>query len=139
MAALLLVAALTPGCVTRKMFIKSDPPGARVMLDGEVVGTTPYEAEFVFYGTRRIDLELDGYQWLRSTVEVAQPWWQTFPVDIVTDLLWPGNIRDEQHFHYTLLPRSGEGGTFEDAQAAYERLRARFAGLRDDTDDSLRP
>jgi hypothetical protein len=135
----LALLAVTPGCVTRKLFIRSDPPGARVMFDGNFVGTTPYEADFVYYGERRIDLELAGYEWLRSTVNIVQPWWQSFPVDIVTDLIWPGEIHDEQSFAFTLIPRGGESASFEDAQEAYLRLKARFAGHRDENEDATQP
>ena len=53
--------ALLPACVTRKLFVNSEPPGAEVILDGRSVGTTPYEETFLSYGVRRLELRLPGY------------------------------------------------------------------------------
>ena len=118
--------AIAPGCVTRKMFIKSEPAGARVMIDGTVVGTTPYEADFVSYGTRRVDLDLEGYQRLRGSLPVERPWWQAFPIDLFTDLLWPWTLDDEHHFAFQMQPVSEDQGSFEEARAVYDRMRTRM-------------
>src|SRR5262245_13269760 len=40
-SAVALVCALASGCVTRRMLIKSDPPGARVYVGDVEIGTTP--------------------------------------------------------------------------------------------------
>jgi hypothetical protein len=121
--ALALVAVL-PGCVTRKLFLVTDPPGARVSLDGRIVGTTPYSVEFLSYGTRRLELELDGHARRVEPLDLELPWWQVFPMDLVTDLLVPWTIEDERHFSFTLDPVDPEQGSWADARAARERLRA---------------
>src|SRR5439155_330400 len=36
-----LVSLLGEGCVYRRMIVRSDPPGARVIIDGQEVGYTP--------------------------------------------------------------------------------------------------
>lgn len=54
----LLVAALAPflaaGCVERSLLIRTDPPGAVVLLDAKKVGETPVEVPFVYGGTHEI-------------------------------------------------------------------------------------
>src|SRR5690606_3614274 len=52
LAGLLLSQSL--GCVHRRMTIRSDPPGALVLLEGEEIGYTPVSVDFTYYGTREI-------------------------------------------------------------------------------------
>ena len=58
----LLAAGLSSGCVTRRMMITSDPPGAQVYVDGQPIGATPVERPFVYYGKYRYRLVKDCYQ-----------------------------------------------------------------------------
>jgi hypothetical protein len=122
--ALVLLPTLLPGCVSRKLFLVTDPPGARVTVDGRVVGATPYAAEYLSYGTRRVELELDGHARRVERVDIGLPWWQVFPLDVVTDLLVPWTIEDHRSFAFTLRPADPEQGSWADARAARERLRA---------------
>jgi hypothetical protein len=119
----LLLTALIPGCVSRRMFLVTDPPGARVTIDGRVVGTSPLEADFLSYGTRRVELELPGHERLVGELDIDLPWWQFFPMGLVTDLLVPWTIEDERHFAFTLRPVHPEEGTWADARAAQLRMR----------------
>ncbi len=122
--------ALLPGCVTRKLFIHSNPSGARVLLDGKVVGTTPYEEEFISYGVRRVVLEHPGRVPLNDTIDVARPWWQAFPIDVFTDLVWPFSIEDERRFEFELAETTGSKATRADAEATYRLMRAVVDELR---------
>ena len=122
-----LALALLPACVTRKMFIESTPPGARVLLDDKVVGTTPYEAVFIGYGQYHLELEAEGHEPWKGRIDLVQPWWQYLPFDVITDLLVPWEIVDEHRFTFPLRPRTPGGSTWEDAQDAYRRMRARLS------------
>ncbi len=119
---LALLLTLTPGCVSRKLFIRSTPPGARVLLDGQVVGTTPYEAEFLSYGTRSLELELAGHSRRIEPMELERPWWQYPPFDLFTDLVIPWTIESHFSFDYALAPYQQDAATLEDARAAYQRM-----------------
>jgi len=119
----LLPALLGPGCVTRKIFLRSEPSGAELFLDGAPVGTTPHEREFVTYGSHRVELRMPGRERVVGVIDVERPWWQVFPISLFTDLVWPGDIEDRHEFGFT-LPLQGGGGGLEEAEAAYERLRA---------------
>jgi hypothetical protein len=121
---LVLLPALLSGCVSRRLFLETDPPGARVTVDGLVVGTTPYVEEFLSYGTRLVELELDGYERRVELVDIDLPWWQIFPLDLVTDLLVPWTIEDHRRFWFPLRPVDPEEGSWADAHAARERMRA---------------
>jgi hypothetical protein len=95
---LLLVAALVTagGCVQRRMTIRSNPPGALVYVDDYQIGTTPVSTDFIYYGTRKIRLVKDGYETLTVRQPFPIPWYEIFPLDFVTENLWPWEIRDER-------------------------------------------
>jgi hypothetical protein len=97
-ACLLVMTALTPatGCVQRRMTIRSNPPGALVYVDDYQIGTTPVSTDFIYYGTRKIRLVKDGYETLTVRQPFPIPWYEVFPLDFVTENLWPWEIRDER-------------------------------------------
>ncbi|GJM21945.1 MAG: hypothetical protein DHS20C15_18600 [Planctomycetota bacterium] len=121
--AVLLPALLGPGCVVRKYFLRSDPPGAELFVDGESVGPTPFERDFVTYGSHQVELRMPGHERVVGVIDVQRPWWQVFPISFFTDVLWPGELQDTHEFAF-VLPPLGDGGDWDDAKAAYERLRA---------------
>jgi hypothetical protein len=102
--AVVLTLAAGPGCVQRRMTIRSNPPGALVYVDDYQIGTTPVSTDFIYYGTRKIRLVKDGYE----TLTVRQPfpltWYQVFPLDFVTENLWPWEIRDERVVDLAMMP-----------------------------------
>ena len=95
---LLLTAALVSagGCVQRRMTIRSNPPGALVYVDDYQIGTTPVSTDFIYYGTRKIRLVKDGYETLTVRQPFPIPWYEIFPLDFVTENLWPWEVRDER-------------------------------------------
>ena len=84
------------GCVQRRMTVRSNPPGALVYVDDYQIGTTPVSTDFIYYGTRKIRLVKDGYETLTVRQPFPLPWYQIFPLDFVTENLWPWEIRDER-------------------------------------------
>jgi hypothetical protein len=69
-----------------------EPPGARVLVDGREVGTTPLaEPLRVGPGTHAIEVRLDGYAELRREVSVAQG----ERVEIVAELTATGSTEVE--------------------------------------------
>ena len=61
-------AAVTgPGALT----VISRPAGAKVFLDGKLIGTTPLQLPGVDPGVRAVRLELDGYRRWSSSVRIA--------------------------------------------------------------------
>ena len=88
--------AAAPGCVQRRMTIRSNPPGALVYVDDYQIGTTPVSTDFIYYGTRKIRLVKDGYETLTVRQPFPIPWYEIFPLDFVTENLWPWEVRDER-------------------------------------------
>ena len=116
--------AFTAGCVQRRMTIRSDPPGALVYVDDYQLGTTPVSHDFVYYGTRKIRLVKDGYETLTVRQPFPLPWYQIFPLDFVTENLWPGEIRDERVVTLSMQPAATTPPESVVARAEQARLAA---------------
>ncbi len=101
----LAILATGSGCVQRRMTIRSDPPGARVYVDDNDIGTTPVSASFTYYGRRKIRLVKDGYETLTIIQPVWPPWYEVPPLDFVSENLVPGELRDQRVFEYKLRPQ----------------------------------
>lgn len=113
------------GCVQRRMTIRSDPPGALVYVDDYEIGNTPVSTDFVYYGTRKIRLVKDGYETLTVRQPFPLPWYQIFPLDFVTENIWPGEIRDERHVSLTMVPAASTPPEQVVARAEQSRASAR--------------
>lgn len=108
--ALLLAAALVTsvanvGCVRRLIAITSEPAGATVWLNDREIGRTPCDAEFTYYGTYDVRLQLDGYEPLSTTGEAKAPIWDNLGPDLVAEAL-PAKLESLNAWHYTLVPTS---------------------------------
>ena len=99
-----LILSFSVGCVQRRMTIRSNPPGALVYVDDYQIGTTPVSTDFVYYGTRKIRLIKDGYDTLTVQQPFPVPWYEIFPLDFVTENLWPWEIRDERVVDLAMVP-----------------------------------
>jgi hypothetical protein len=104
--ALLLVLGIgaLSGCVERRYTIRTDPPGATVVVNGEEIGPSPASKSFVFYGDRKISLIKDGYQTKTLIQPIKAPWWDNYITEFFTENVVPVSLRDEREFTYTLEP-----------------------------------
>ena len=102
---LLLAICSLSGCVSRRMTIRSDPPGALVELDGQRLGYTPLSVDFTYYATREIILSKVGYEPLTIQQPVPAPWYQHFPIDFVTDNFLLTQVTNRHDFTYRLQPK----------------------------------
>ena len=102
--ALAMSLALT-GCVSRRMTVNSNPPGALVLVEGREVGYTPVSLDFTYYGTREFTLIKDGYETLTVQQPVRAPWYQWPVIEFFADNLTPGHITDRHQFAYQMQPQ----------------------------------
>lgn len=100
----LLLATAGAGCVSRRLMVQSNPPGALVLVEGKEVGYTPTAIDFTYYGTREITLIKDGYETLTVLQKVPTPWYQMPGIDFFSDNLLPYRIADRHSFAYTMNP-----------------------------------
>lgn len=101
LCACLAVALSGIGCVTRTLIIHTNPPGAQVYVDDELIGESPAKLEFTYYGTRKIVVEKrdkDGrLAYDRETIyaKIGAPYYERFPLDFFSEVVIPTDIRDE--------------------------------------------
>jgi hypothetical protein len=108
--ALLLVAlAGTLGAcrAERHLVFESTPPGAQVVLDGEIIGRTPFDLRFESYGTRHVRMSHPGYRSYKGELEVETPWYSIFPLDLISEILLPLGWEDIHRLQVTLEPMTG--------------------------------
>ena len=113
-----LLALCLTGCVQRALVVESDPPGAEVWIDGEPAGLSPVRMSFSHYGTREIILSKGGFAGVRDHHPFEPPWYERFPLDFLTENLWPGTFRDERYLAYALVPEA------PDPEGTYARARS---------------
>ncbi len=120
-AFLLFLAVGFCGCVERKLFIKSDPPGATVFVDGTKRGMTPLEFPFIYYGERDLELRLGGYRVHREMIELDPPWFQIFPFDLFCEAILPFRWEDFRVIERGLTPFGEEES--ESREEVFERAK----------------
>jgi hypothetical protein len=110
------------------LIVTSEPPGARVLLDGTEIGHTPLAETFQHYGTRRLTYYLDGYLTHSEVIEMEPPWYGRFPLDIISEILIPLGWRDE-HPHHAILVRGSSTIDEPDLESVLSRAETlRTAG-----------
>jgi hypothetical protein len=99
-----LLACGISGCVERRYTIRTDPPGALVIANGEPIGTTPVSKSFTFYGSRSFRVIKEGYETKDVIEKFSAPWYDNYLTEFFTENLNPYTFRDEVEFNYKLEP-----------------------------------
>ncbi|MGL4554230.1 MAG: PEGA domain-containing protein [Gemmataceae bacterium] len=97
-----LLALLPAGCVTRRVLITSNPPGAIVFRNGQPIGATPVEESFVYYGKYHYRLVREGCEPVDFYPQLEAPWYQYPGIDFVAENVVPFQIRDRKTLHFDL-------------------------------------
>jgi hypothetical protein len=127
--------AMLGGCVLRSLTIDSQPSGAIVYLDDELIGETPVTAPFTYYGTRKITLEkvdAEGrliYERKIVYEKIKPPYYQILPLDFFAELIIPAKLKDEHYFTYQLDPiqETPKAERQKELMKNAEELRGRLA------------
>jgi hypothetical protein len=127
------------GCVLRSLTVDSEPSGAMVYLDDELIGETPVTTTFTYYGTRKITLEkvdAEGrllYERKIVYEKIKPPFYQILPLDFFSEIVLPMELKDEHYFTYQLdelhqLPKAEHlKGVVRNAEELRERLSTPMA------------
>ncbi len=105
LAILIAICLMQAGCVTRRLTVRSNPPGAMVYIDDYEIGPTPVSVPYTYYGTRKIVLVKDGFETLTVLQEIPTPWYQYFPLDFFSENVVPVEIRDQRTVDFNLVPK----------------------------------
>ena len=100
-----LAALSQAGCVSRRLMVQSNPPGAMVLMEGKEIGLTPTGVDFIYYGTRELTLIKDGYETKTQLVPVRAPWYQWPVIEFFSDNFLPGRVTDRRSVQFELEPK----------------------------------
>lgn len=101
----MLISLMQTGCVHRRVTINSNPAGALVRIDGKDIGYTPTSIDYIWYGTREVQLLKDGYETQTQFIKIGAPWYQRFPLDFISDNFLGTHVRDHRRFDLTMQPK----------------------------------
>ncbi len=102
---LIVLVAISSGCVRRRMTIRSNPPGALVYIDDHEIGTTPVSTYFTYYGTRKVKLIKDGFEPVTTLETIRPPWYELPPLDFISENIVGRELRDERVLEFQLQPQ----------------------------------
>jgi hypothetical protein len=108
MILVLMVTALSGGCLEREMTITSQPPGALVYVSDVEVGRTPVTFPFTWYGDYDIILRMAGYKTLTTHAQINPPPQEVPPLDFFCEIA-PWTFRDRRYLDYSLEPYKAPG------------------------------
>jgi hypothetical protein len=60
---------------------------------------------FTYYGTRQLTLVKPGYETRTELVKIPAPWYQTFPLDVVSDNVLLHQVNDRHEIAWQLTPQ----------------------------------
>ena len=116
--------SLLPGCVRRRLTVRTKPAGADVYVDSKYLGKSPISSSTLYYGTRQVEVVRDGFRTEKILRKFTPPWYQFPPLDFVTETLWPWELRDERVVDVTMVPQQPITGDALNANANQLRLQA---------------
>ena len=91
--------------VRRRLTITSNPPGAVVFVDDRQIGITPVSTPFTYYGTRKIQLVMEGFETLTVKRTFSAPWYQWPVIDFVSENMVRRELRDERVVDFRMVPQ----------------------------------
>ena len=90
------------GCMSRRVVVTSTPPGATVYANDVELGRTPLEAQFTYYGSYDVLVQLDGFEPLRTKAKATAPVYEYPPLDLAASAV-PG-AEHVVRWHFNLEP-----------------------------------
>lgn len=112
---------LLSGCVERRVKVTSEPSGARVWLNDEMIGTTPCQAGFKYYGKYDVRLSLDGFEPIHEGRTMKAPIYEYPIIDLAANAA-PIDFESVNEWHFVLSP-SDQAGDREELIGRAQELR----------------
>ncbi len=124
-----MILAGVAGCVERTVRVETDPPGALVIINDEEVGVSPAKFTFLWYGDYDVIVRKQGYQTLKTHQRVDAPWYEWPGIDLVSECLVPGTIKDTHVWGpFKLEPTDAPAATDVVSRATELRERTLYSG-----------
>ena len=102
-AVCVVIALFASGCIRRMAVITSDPPAAKVWVNGVYRGQTPVEVPYEWNWYYEIKLEKPGYETKVARERFNAAPQHTIPLDLAVEAL-PVRSCENQSRHYVLTP-----------------------------------
>jgi len=100
-----LLLVLCAACTERRLWIKTEPAGATVRVNGREIGRTPTVWRFDHYGRVLVELEMDGYLPEHKIVHLKTPAREYYTLGgFLTDVIYPGTVEDNFEVDVALKP-----------------------------------
>lgn len=117
------------GCVERQIIFTTDRSygDVEIELDGHPIGKTPCTVIFHRYGVREWVARADGYEIASGTIDLAEPWYQYPPMDLIAEGILPWTIHDRHSVVVGLQPLGPR-----DSNEMYRRAQAQREGAERD-------
>jgi PEGA domain len=120
----LLAASCSLGCIRRRLTVRTNPPGAAVYVDHQMIGNSPVSSSLVYEGTRQVEVVRDGFRTEKVLRKLSPKWYEVPPLDFFFETLWPWEIRDERVIDITMVPEQPLSSEELSARANRLRLQA---------------
>lgn len=112
------------GCIDRKLFIKTEPAGADVFVNGKLIGSSPAEIATPWSGTYGIEIRKEGYATVSDKKVIGSKTYEIFPIDFFAQVI-PITIKDHRDAVYTLIKMSEDATPEDQVIKNAEELRSR--------------
>ncbi|MEY5033274.1 MAG: hypothetical protein RL354_2305, partial [Planctomycetota bacterium] len=114
--------AFLTGCVERRVWVDTDPPGALVWINDAQIGRSPVDVGITHDGVYDLRIEKEGYEPIVTGATVDGPLWDQPPLDFFAEIL-PVDSRNHTHWRFVLRARDESDA---DLAARAERFRERL-------------
>lgn len=114
--------AFLTGCVERRVWVDTDPPGALVWINDAQIGRSPVDVGITHDGVYDLRIEREGYEPIVTGATVDGPLWDQPPLDFFAEIL-PVDSRNHTHWRFVLRARDESDA---DLAARAERFRERL-------------
>jgi hypothetical protein len=111
-------AAVLGGCVERRVWIDTDPPGALVWLNDAQIGRTPVDVGITHDGTYDLRIEKEGFEPIVTGADVDGPLWDQPPFDFFAEVL-PVDATHRTRWNFVLRARDESDAALAERAASF--------------------
>jgi hypothetical protein len=95
---------LAVGCVDRRFVVTTNVPAAQVFVDGQPLGPSPVDSKWEYAGEYTFTALAPGYDPYQEKIRLKPKWYMYPPLDLVSEVLYPGRIEDIRRVHLQMQP-----------------------------------